>query len=112
MNHNTRVLNNHKKQIQNFYNEAWGAEQSHGREDEYRRRFQAHAITFAFEKLDTNLAGKKVLEIGPGRGEETMTIARRSGAHVIAVDFSTEGLKAIKRLWSQSTPMCGKVWLT
>jgi ubiquinone/menaquinone biosynthesis C-methylase UbiE len=108
MNHNVRAQDDHKKQLQTFYNEAWSVGPSHGREDEYRRRIQAHAIAFAIEKLDTNLEGKKVLEIGPGRGVETITIAQR-GAHVIAADFSTAGLKAIRRLRSQSTPMCGKV---
>jgi ubiquinone/menaquinone biosynthesis C-methylase UbiE len=79
--------------LQAYYDCVWS---SPDKEISTRLRFQTSCRKFALECLG-DLKGKKILEIGPGQGQETLLFAKE-GAQVYALDISSKSLKFIKSL--------------
>ncbi|HWP48685.1 MAG TPA: class I SAM-dependent methyltransferase [Candidatus Limnocylindrales bacterium] len=88
------TLQNRKLQhLQAYYDLVWSSPNT---EILTRLRFQTSCREFAFECLG-DLKGKRLLEIGPGQGQETLFFAKE-GAQVYAVDISCKSLRLIKNI--------------
>lgn len=64
------------------------------------RSYQQEALSYSFKILKQHfgsLKNKKILEIGPGKGENALQFARM-GAEVMAIDVSKNSLELSKRL--------------
>jgi SAM-dependent methyltransferase len=55
-----------------------------------------YRIVQEIERLCPDLRGKKILEVGAGTGVDSIYLARK-GADVVALDFSPESIKLMKR---------------
>ncbi len=76
--------------LRTFYDHVWQQDDTGGQENLRRRRFQAACRDFAAQQMG-DLNGLRVLEIGPGAGDQTVEMARQ-GATVYAADFSRVAL--------------------
>jgi len=92
-------LNRKPTHLQAYYDSIWSSphpERPVQEEILTRLHFQTSCRAFALECLGP-LKGQRILEIGPGRGQETLLFARE-GAQVYALDISSKSLELIKNL--------------
>lgn len=81
--------------VQTFYDRFWDPTNEHAQLEHDYWTFQVEARSWAYEQLGP-LAGQDILEIGPGLGQDTVTLAQ-GGAKVTVIDVSEPGLEVARR---------------
>ncbi len=77
-----------------FWDSAWSSEKLTKGTEMIDRYIPKSSVEFSYSLLG-DITGKKLLEIGCGSGYETVEFCQK-GAFVIAIDLSTESVKAAK----------------
>jgi ubiquinone/menaquinone biosynthesis C-methylase UbiE len=83
------------EEVQSFYDGFWDPANEAAQLEHDYWTFQVEAREWAYEQLGP-LRGRKILEIGPGLGQDTVTLAER-GARVTVIDISAPGLDVARR---------------
>lgn len=82
-------------EVQSFYDGFWNPANEAAQLEHDYWTFQVEAREWAYQQLGP-LRGKQILEIGPGLGQDTITLAER-GAEVAVIDISVPGLDVARR---------------
>jgi ubiquinone/menaquinone biosynthesis C-methylase UbiE len=86
------------KSIKEYYDQFWSKGNLKEQEKDNLRAYEQEALSYAFESLKQHfgsLKNKKVLEIGPGKGQNMLQFIRM-GAKVTAIDISKNSLELSK----------------
>src|SRR3989338_1363316 len=84
--------------IKEYYDRHWS--ENEGQDASNLRAYEQEALSYSFKLLKQHfgsLKNKKILEIGPGKGENALQFARM-GARITTIDISKNSLELSKRL--------------
>lgn len=83
------------QEVQAFYDHFWDPTNEGVQLEHDYWTFQTDAREWAYRQLGP-LDGRRILEIGPGLGQDTVTLAQR-GARVSVIDISEPGLEVARQ---------------
>ncbi|HEX2173797.1 MAG TPA: class I SAM-dependent methyltransferase [Dehalococcoidia bacterium] len=82
-------------EVRSFYDGFWDPANEAAQLEHDYWTFQVEAREWAYAQLSP-VRGKRILEIGPGLGQDTVTLAER-GAELTVIDVSAPGLDVARR---------------